>query len=341
MINNNYVTPVGLAPQPFCPEVNIPNAAELMAMLDERGVSISIGEGLKGGTVSQVYAAQEGSQPLVVKYTSDCYDTDPTVYFLPHTAHFVDTKLLKYLSANGSVRVPRVLHDFTDVPLTVMEDMRATGFTLLNDHLLKGVLPTQAAEHVGRDIALMQQVLGKHEAFETALSGPQNYYERGLELRLAYPNDQRWYKELEKRFTTANQQLVAVDTHPKNMFVDAEGDAAWIDFGFSAWADRDFALPNCMAHIAIYALAGHIPKTDAATFIEKAVAAYREVLPIGDEVFCTYLAAEVLHRWAGKWIGGVETTEQKLRMLRFGMKVFDEQVFSIGALTAMLRVDNG
>jgi hypothetical protein len=336
MINNRYVTPVGLTSELPNTEVPIPSPEELENMLRVKGVEVAIGQSLKGGTVSQVYEAQEGETPVVVKYTTDCYDTDPTVYTLPHEAHYVDTKVLKFLATQG-VRVPRVLHDFSDTPLTVMEDMRASGFSLFNDVLMRGEVPLGAAQPVGHGIAALQQALGQHEVFETALSGPQNYYERGLELRLAYPNDQTDFKRLEKRFTAANQQLIAVDTHPKNMFVNAAGEVAWIDFGFSTWADRDFALPNCMAHFAIYALTGHVPKDDAADFIEKAVSAYRDVLPIDDEVTCTYLAAEVLHRWAGKWIGGVGTAEQKLKLLSFGMKVFDKKITTLPDLTALLR----
>ncbi|HEY4963197.1 MAG TPA: hypothetical protein VIH90_00685 [Candidatus Saccharimonadales bacterium] len=336
MINDRYVSPVGLSTEPYNAETDIPTTSELEATLHERGVNVSIGETLKGGTVSQVYAANEDGRPVVVKHTGDVIDTDQTVYFIPRESHYVDTKMLKFLAANGSIRVPELLHDFADVPVSVMEDLRASGFTLLNDLLVAGKFPTNAAANIGTDIAEMMLALASHEEFETVLSGRQNYYERGLELRHTYPNDQAWYTTLEKRFTTANQQLIAVDTHPKNTFIDNEGNAAWIDFGFSAWADRDFALPNGLAHIAVYALTGHIQADEAKAFIETAVGAYRKLLPIEDEVFCTYFAAEVLHRWAGKWIVGVDNAQQKLKLLQFGMKVFDKEMFTLDSLGSLL-----
>jgi len=282
MINNRRITPIGLSESYEAPEIHIPSAKELTALLADKGVAVTMGESLKGGTVSQVYAGSEQGRAVVVKYTTDSFDTDPTVSPLPHQSHYTDSTILKYLAKTNGVRVPQVLHDFQDQPITVMEDMRAAGFTILNENLLNGHLPMESASEVGKGIAVLQQTLAKHEEFETALSGPQVYYERGLELRLAYPNTQTQYDRLEKRFTNAHQQLIAVDTHPKNMFVNKEGKVAWIDFGFSVWGDRDFALPNCMAHIFIYALAGYIERPKAATFVTDAVAAYRNVLPIED-----------------------------------------------------------
>ncbi|MBP9116402.1 MAG: hypothetical protein KBF89_08710 [Acidimicrobiia bacterium] len=233
--------------------------------------------------------------------------------------------------------MPKVIHDFSNVPITVMEDLRDSDFTLLHDLILSGNLPSNVAVNFGRDIALMLQALAKHDEFETALSASQNYYERGLELRLAYPNKPDYFKELETRFTSANQQLIAVDTHPKNIFVNENGSTAWIDFGFSCWADRDFALPNGLAHIAIYALTGHIHSNVAVAFIEQALDAYKQILSVDEEIFCKYLATEVLHRWAGKWIDGVESAEQKLKLLNFAMKVFDQEIFTVNLLTDHLN----
>ena len=213
-------------------------------------------------------------------------------------------------------------------------DLVGKPVTLLHDLILSGNLPSNVAVNFGRDIALMLQALAKHDEFETALSASQNYYERGLELRLAYPNKPDYFKELETRFTSANQQLIAVDTHPKNIFVYENGSTAWIDFGFSCWADRDFALPNGLAHIAIYALTGHIHSNVAVAFIEQA---YKQILSVDEEIFCKYLATEVLHRWAGKWIERVESAEQKLKLLNFAMKVFDQEIFTVNLLTDHLQ----
>lgn len=307
-------------------------------MLRRRDVDVVIGETLKGGTVSQVFSARESGRPVVIKYTTDCYDADPTVLFLSSTEHAIDTRMLSYLADKEGVRIPKVYYDFTDeLPLTVMEDLRSSRFTLLQDHLNEGKLPLGAAVKAGHAIANLLVTLKDYPEFITPESAWQCYYERGFEVRQAYPNDQKTYVALEHRFTTANQQLIAVDTHPKNSFVHAQSnEIAWIDFGRSVWGDRDFVLPNFLAHIAIYALVGSISKNSAASFIQDAVVAYRKVLPIEDEVFNTYLAAEVMHRWAGKWIGGVETAEQKIALLRFGMRVFDEKIGTLPKLISLL-----
>ena len=85
-------------------------------------------------------------------------------------------------------------------------------------------------------------------------------------------------------------------------------------------------MPNGLAHIAIYALTGHIHSNVAVAFIEQALDAYKQILSVDEEIFCKYLATEVLHRWAGKWIDGVESAEQKLKLLNFAMKVYSQFV---------------
>lgn len=310
---------------------------QLTELLMSRGVELAIEGSLKGGVVSQVYSARDpAGHRLVVKHTTDWVDEDPTMITVSRQGQNVDARVLDYLANESKVRVPRVLHHFADVPVTVMEDLRASSFRLLSESLLEGNLPLESAAGVGRDIALMHLSLGRCRKFATNESAWESYYERGLELRLAYPNDRRWYSTLEHRFTTSNQQLIAVDTHPKNMFVDPWGNLAWIDFGRSVWADRDFALPNCLAHIALYCLTGRIDGRVGATYISDAVASYRQFLPIEDAVFCTYFAGEILHRWAGKWITGIETADEKIAVLRRGLLIFDQEVFAIGRLLQLL-----
>jgi hypothetical protein len=45
---------------------------------------------------------------------------------------------------------------------------------------------------------------------------------------------------------------------------------------------------------------------------------------------------EVLHRANGKWIDGVETTKQKIRLYEFGLKVFDYKVENIDSLIELM-----
>lgn len=337
MINRQRVSPVGCVSENAICKSKLLSSDQLRNELEQRGLSVQLGAELKGGVVSKVYEARlADGGPVVIKYSGDWEDDNPTMVRVSRAGHNVDAQLLDFLSAQSRLRVPKVFHHFEDIPLTIMEDLRTSGFMLLSTKLCEGNLPLNCARTVGTDIAQMQQTFARHPEFTANESAWQSFYERGFELRLAYPNDPHWYNELEHRFTSVNLQLTAVDTHPKNMFVDAEGALAWIDFGRSVWADRDFALPNCLAHIAVYGLAGLFDRSAAARFISDAVAEYRKILPVEDEVFCKYFACEILHRWAGKWITGVDTVRQKTNVLTFGLKIFDNQLFKLDSVLSAL-----
>lgn len=340
MINNLSVAPVSIKRQPELRATSQPvlSKKEIQHILEQAGHKVKMKEELKGGVVSKVYAASYNKEPAVVKATFATQPNDPTVFETTTDIHFADNRLLDYLASCKNIRVPHILMSFQDMPITIMEDLRSSGFLLYSDELLAGKLHMESATRVGKDIATIQKNLSRHVQFCTPLSALQNFYARGLELRLAYPNSQDWYKAIEKRFSTAHTQLIAVDTHPKNMFVNPTDEScAWIDFGGSTWADRDFALPNFLAHIAVYAIADYVNKQEAVSYIEQAIASYREILDIKDDIFMTYFASEILHRWAGKWIEGVENQSQKLALLSYGTRIFDDQLFSVSSGMRLLR----
>lgn len=339
MINNSPVDPVSITKLASVDNsIQASAKEETTKILQQLGMRIRVGDELKGGIVSKVYAGTYNDTAVVIKRTFNVRPSDPTVFETTPDIQFTDNKILHYLASHKDVRVPNIIASFTDIPVTVMEDLRASGFLLYSHELIDGNLHIEHAKHVGRDIGNIQKNLSKHKPFYTPLSAAQNYYARGLELRLAYPNAQHWYNKLENRFVNDNKQLTAVDTHPKNMFVNpSTGACAWIDFGGSTWADRDFALPNFLAHVATYAIAGYVDRHSAADYIEQAVTAYREVLDIDDEIFMTYFAAEIVHRWAGKWLEGIDTPAQKLALLTYGTRIFDESLFSLRSGLDLLR----
>jgi len=155
-------------------------------------------------------------------------------------------------------------------------------------------------------------------------------------LRLLYPNNPEKYQDLAKTYLEQNRYWLAPDGHPKNVLVNPEGTIALIDFGRSHYADQRYMLPNFLAHIVIYTLAGYIDKNSAAEYIQKAIKAYQELEPIDPPLFCQYLAMEVLHRAFGKWIQGVDKTEQKVKLVKFGLEVFDRPVVTIDSLISLL-----
>ena len=89
------------------------------------------------------------------------------------------------------------------------------------------------------------------------------------------------------------------------MLVSPVEEVCFIDFGRSIWADQRYMLPNFLAHIVIYGLAGYIKPNLAKQYLLDCVYAYKKLEPVEESLFCRYLAMEVLHRsmGSGKFTG--------------------------------------
>lgn len=309
----------------------------LQKELDKRTLNIQLKQLLKGGWVSQVYEATMDGKPVVVKHTEDLIPFNPTELFIGKKGHNVDSHVLKLLQHSQHVRVPKVYLHLPDITTTVMENMRHSGFRLLIDDILNKSFSISSAESAGNTLAYLAQKTRKWKPFKTNLSAEQNAYERGLELRLSYPNTQKEYLALEKEFTGNNRFFAWLDGHPKNIFVNSKGDVAFIDFGNSSFADQRYMLPNFLAHIVLYSLSGYISTSNAKSYVRSCVEAYLRIEPVDETIFCQYLAMEVFHRAHGKWVSGIDTAEQKLTNLRFAFSIFDERVTSIEKLTSMVK----
>lgn len=308
----------------------------LQTTLRNFGLNITLEGTLKGGTTSQVYEARLNDKRVVVKHTENVIPFDPTEIFINKNGHNTDTKVLKILSHSTSIRVPHVLYHYPKITTTIMEDLRPEGFQLLNPLLLHGELPENSAAAIGNALAKLAQESRNWKRFPTNESAQESIYERGLELRLAYPNSQKQYLFLEKEFTENDEHWVWPDGHPKNIFIKPNGEIAFIDFGRSHWGDQRYILPNLLAHIVIYSLAGYIDPSKAKQYISICISAYRELEPVDEQLFCEYLAMEVLHRCNGKWVEGIEKREQKVKLYNFGLKVFDDNIKTIEKLLQLL-----
>lgn len=308
---------------------------ELTAELKKTGIEILLGNTLKGGTISQVYETEFEGKAVVVKHTSDLAPFDPTEFFISKEGHNVDTKVLRLL-ANSSIRVPKVVRHFPDIATTIMEDVRASGFELLGSMMIEGKLPQNSAAKVGKAIAELAIESRKWEDFETNESAEQSIYERGFELREMYPNSQSQYLELERAFTADKKSWMWPDGHPKNVFVNEDGDPLFIDFGRSVFGDQRYMLPNFLAHIAIYSIAGYYATDLAVEYIQAAIKGYREIEEIKEALFCKYFGMEVLHRAFGKYMSGIERKEQKMALANFGLTVFDENIDNVEELMKLI-----
>jgi hypothetical protein len=334
---NKYLHSVLPSRKPKIYPKNIFSSKEdLQKELQSEGLSIVLGDVLKGGFFAQVYAATLDNKPVVVKHVGSLMPFDPTEFYIPDKQFFTDVKILKRLQKSKKIRVPHIIASYPRIRTVILEDMRESGFVLMSEQILKNILNEDSASQIGITFALLASDSRKWKQFSTNESAEQNIYERGLELRLIYPNSQQQYLALEKEFTENNEFFCWPDGHPKNVFINEKGEVAFIDFGRSCWADQKFMLPNFLAQIAVFCIAGYIRKDKTVEFIRKAVKAYSTIEQIDEKIFCEYFALEVLHRAAGKWMSGINTREQKLALYNFGLTVFDEKVETISGLLLAL-----
>ena len=298
---------------------------DLEAELRKNGLAISLHETLKGGFFAQVYAATLDGKAVVVKHVGSITPFDPTEFYIPDSQFLTDVKVLRLLQHAKTIRVPGIIATLPKIRTVILEDMRQSDFVLMNDQILQKKLTLASSQTIGTTLALLAQESRKWKKFATNESAEQSMYERGFELRMLYPNSQTHYLSLEKEFVGNDGYFCWPDGHPKNVFVDIKGNVSFIDFGRSHWSDQRYMLPNFLAHIVVYALAGYVEKDLAKEYIREAVKAYQFIETIDEPLFCQYLAMEVLHRAAGKWVAGITTKEQKLALYDFGLTVFDEK----------------
>lgn len=305
--------------------------------LQKKGLNIKLIDNLKGGFISQVYSASLDGQEVVVKHTEGAYPFDPTELYLDKKSHIIDTKVLKNLQNNAKIKVPKLLYDFPEITTSVMENLFSKNYTLLQNDILKNKFSVKSAKNIGKSLAYLNIESRKWKEFKNVVQNAQmSIYERGLELRLAYPNSQEEYLFLEKEYLANNKYFSWPDCHPKNVFINNKNECVFIDFGYSQWADQRFMLPSYLAHIVIYALSGYIKKESAASHIIQCINSFKSIEPIKEDILCKYLAMEVFHRANGKWIVGINKKEQKINILRFGYTVFDDKILTVNKLITLL-----
>lgn len=317
--------------QPF-----FPKKEDLEKALKKEGLNILLQKPLKGGFFSKVYSAILDGRKVVVKYIDAIIPFDPTEFFIDKKQFGTDLKVLKLLAHIKKVLVPKVILAKPRINVVIMEDLKEKGFVLLSDLILDRKLNVNSAKKIGQSLAFLIKQSRNFTEFKTNESAEQSIYERGLELRLAYPNNQKHYLFLENEFIKNNQYFCWPDNHPKNIFVNKNGDCVFIDFGRSIWADQRYMLANFLAHIIIYFLIGFLKKDLAKRYFTECIMSYQKAESIDESTFCQYLAMEVLHRANGKWIAGVKTKEQKLALYKFGLTVFDDKINSINELIQLL-----
>ncbi len=321
------------------------NKEALEKELRKRGLRIELGSALKGGTVSQVYEALliENNKKLhvVVKHTEGVIPFDPTELLIRKEGHNTDTQILQSLKDLGFSHVPKVLYSFPDITTTIMDDVRTTGYKLYVDYILQGNIRLDSSAQIGTEIANLEIALAKIPKIKPNESAEESFYERGLELRLAYPNTQEEFKELENAFVQNNKYLTAPDVHPKNILINNAGQPIFIDFGRVCYGDQRFVLPTFLAHVVSFGLAGYYPLKQTVEYVKSATTVYKQIISkhsrsFDEQIFSKYLGAEVLHRSMGKWIVGINTATQKSTLVKFGLMIFDNKISTLQELNKLI-----
>jgi tRNA A-37 threonylcarbamoyl transferase component Bud32 len=332
-----FVNPVqsSEASQAFSSPTALNQQYALQEELRRRGLkNLKFIKGLKGGFTSQVYEAELEGIRVVVKHTEDLIPANQTELFISRQGHNTDIHILKLLQ-DTRIRVPEILHHFPDITTTVMEDLRTSDFTLLAGLMQQGRAP-YSGYSIGRMLAELNIQARQWTGFKVNLSAHQNAYEKGLELMVMHPNSNKYFKEMEEVFVSNNNYIAWVDAHPKNIFIDKRGGVAFIDFGNSSFSDQRFVLPNFLAHIIVYSLAGFYAVEDAVLFMQECVQGYKDLETVDEYIFCRYFGMEVLHRASGKWLDGINSPDQKLRSFGLGLNIFDKQVSNIDSLIELI-----
>ena len=316
---------------------------KLQKFLINQGLNIQLLTPLKGGVDSQVYSAKLNGIHVVVKHTEDRSESvyNPPFseidFFVDRENHNVDTKILKKLS-KSTIRVPHVINHFPEVTTTVMEDLKESGYELMLNKIINDNLSLDSAVSMGDKLAELIIISKKWMQFECYKNPYTQFFERGLELRLASPNIQKEFIELKEIFTNKKQYWMWPDSHPKNIFVNNKtGEVAFIDFGGSYWGDQDFMLPNFIGQFLIYVTGGYISVEFALQYIEKIVSSYSNKVSIDEALFCKYVGMEILHRAFGKWIEGVNSSDHKVKNIKLGLMIFENHIVTIDDLFKLIK----
>lgn len=315
----------------------------IQSYLYKQGYNIKITAPLKGGVDSQVYAAILDGKRVVVKHTEDRAQSvyNPPFseidFFVDRANHNVDSLVLKKLE-RSDIRVPRIIQHFPRTFTTIMEDLRESGYELMLTNILNNVLSMDTATSLGNELSELALISRKWKNFKCYKNPYSQIFERGLELRLAYPNSQAEYIYLKDKFVNNSRYWMWPDSHPKNIFVNNKtGEVAFIDFGGSYWGDQSFMLPNFIGQFLIYVIGGYVTIEFANAYIKKLIEAYSQKLKIDEALCCKYIGMEVLHRASGKWIEGVKTLEHKVKNFNLGLQIFDRNILSIDQLLLLMK----
>jgi len=308
------------------------------------------GVGKAGGVVSDVIEAElehDGQKHAVVVKRSH-KKTEGKHFSYSDTAlrdsakknHTLDRKILERLQDHPAVVVPRLHKEYTMKHQTVMSDFTADGYALMQDRLIETTLPAITAVNAARTLAELQLALRDKNlmhGIKPVEDSKTQVRERLAEAHELLYGNLDCYRELEAKFLSEDELLYSVG-HPKNMAVNGSGEVMVFDFGRIITGSQQFVPANFLAHIVLAWIGGVMAPDKAQAFIHDFYKTFNEIIPIEEEWFVRFLAAELVHRGlAMRWIDPrmfkeVRKVSAKLAVHAVFLDVYEYKSVTLGGL---------
>lgn len=345
MNKNIYILPVSATFRDInYPEPLIRSKDSLESKLKSKDISIALGDLISTG----VYKAKVNGKAAVVKHIENKVPRTPVEFLVMSDRYATEMKVLKRLQNTKEITAPSVLHPFPKINTCIMEDLTDQGYLSFSDQLLKKKLNKKSASKIGTVLATLAITSRTWEEFKTNESAQLNYYDRSLEMLIAYPGDlERYYRmadtyaqytENKEEMEKKKRYFVWPDSTPQNILITKDGDPAFVDFERVYWGDQQIMIAAFIAHMVLYSLIGYIKKPDTAEYIKNVFKAYKSVDPdINEHTVVEYISMELLHRSNGKEIDGVRSSEDSLAIQKFARQLLDKETTSLTSMLTQLK----
>lgn len=272
--------------------------------------------------------------------------SDETLQKTAQKNHALDRKILERLQDHPTIKVPRLHKDYTKKNLTVMSDFSAYGYEVLQTRLIETTLPAVTAINAAKTLARIQIALRDKNlmhGIKPVEDSKTQVRERLAEAHVLLYGNLDCYRELEAKFLSEDELLYPVG-HPKNMAINGSGEVIVYDFGRVITGTQQFVPANFSAHIGLAWIGGVMAPERAKDFIRDFYTAFNEIIPIEEEWFVKFFAAELVHRGlAMRWIDPrmfkeVRKVSAKLAVHAVFLDVYENNTYSLGGL--LESIDN-
>jgi len=345
MNKNIYILPVSATFRDInYPEPLIRSKESLESKLKNNEFNISL-----GGLVSPgVYKAKLNGKGAIVKHIENKVPQTPIEFLVMADRYTTEVKVLKRLQNLNEVKAPLILYPFPKLNTFVMEDLSDEGYTSFSGQLLQKKLNKKSASKIGTALATFAVNSRTWEEFKTTESAQLNYYDRSIEMLIAYPSNLERYNrmaDIYAQYTEDKEEIekkkryfVWPDSTPQNILITKNGDPAFVDFERAYWGDQQIMIAAFIAHVILYSLIGYIKKADTIEYLRDVFKAYKAIDPdISEQTIVEYIAMELLHRSNGKEMDGIKSSEDSLAIQKFARQLLDKGTTSMTGMFTLLK----